>query len=79
MKKEKFIWLVCLTMVFMVGLQAMDMGASLKIIETSGVKTQAEGLFFTNVEPRVLYHAGLLVVVLSWLILCIISIHVGEK
>lgn len=77
--KKKMFWMLCLTIIFMISIQAMDLGASLKIMEISGIRVHAEGLIFTNVEPRILYHAGLLLAILCWVFLCIILIKGGEE
>jgi len=45
----------------MIGLWAIDMGASLKNLQNGNVV--AESLLFTNVEPRVIYHAGIILIV----------------
>lgn len=69
-KIQKTFSLICLTVVFMVGMMCIDWGASAKINEACGTKIVFEGLVFKNVEGRVLYHAGVLVVILCWLVLC---------
>lgn len=67
--------IICLTMMFYVGMWTTDLGASMYNIECStGIQTIAEGLVARDIEPTVVYHTGLMEMTASWLTLCGIAV-----
>jgi hypothetical protein len=60
---------------FSLGLMLMDYGASFKC---NGI---GQSLIFERVEPRVMYHSGLLMTIASFLILVVLCAYYlsGEK
>jgi hypothetical protein len=78
-KKTLVVALFCLTIIFMIGMLAMDTGATAQIIEACSnnqMKLTAASLFISSIEPRIIYHVGVLTVILCWLILIFILISV---
>jgi hypothetical protein len=78
-KKTLVVALFCLTVIFMIGMLAMDIGATAQIIEACSnnqMKLTAASLFISSIEPRITYHVGVLTVILCWLILVFILISV---
>jgi len=69
----KILLLIILTLIFMLGLWSVDIGASGAIIGAAGCPVQTEGLFFTR-TPAAQYHLGLLISTASFLILCALFI-----
>ena len=55
-RETKALALFMLSIFFMVGIWNMDLGASLK-----GSNYRAEGLILVDLEPRVIYHIGLMI------------------
>ena len=71
-KKTLIVALFCLTVIFMIGMLAMDIGATAQIIEACSnnqMKLTAASLFISSIEPRITYHVGVLTVILCWLVL----------
>ena len=69
MGKLEIVVLLCLTMLFMTAISAIDIGATMYNLGLRG-----ENLFFVNVEPRIIYHAGLLISTLCFLILALMYV-----
>lgn len=68
-KKEiKLLFSICLTVIFMVGVHCIDLGASMKFLELVGIEGHAESLFFSNIEPRILYHTGIILIIACFLV-----------
>ena len=76
MKKSLFMAMICLTVIFMVGMLAMDIGVTGQIMEAGNGEVRASSLLLKDVEPRIVYHAGVVVVIMCWLILCSILLWV---
>ena len=56
---------VCMTFLFVVSVWAIDISVSSRISGHS-----LEGLFITDMEPRVVYHFALVILYLVWLVIC---------
>ena len=52
--------LILAVFMFMTGMWMIDIGASMGMIKAAGGNVVAEGLIFTGIEPRVIYHLGLM-------------------
>jgi hypothetical protein len=77
-KKTLVVALFCLTVIFMIGMLAMDIGATAQIIEACSnnqMKLTAASLFISSIEPRITYHAGVLIIIACWLILVFILVE----
>jgi len=74
-KKDWFIFKFMLVIVcsyfFNLGLMFMDYGATFKDLKW----IVGQSLIFENIEPRVMYHSGLLLVTCSFLILTLLCAH----
>ncbi|MEM0265573.1 MAG: hypothetical protein QXP13_06275 [Candidatus Methanomethylicia archaeon] len=63
-KKRKnaiFFYILCLTIIFFLGMMLIDYGASLRCIQYL-YDAYLETLVFQRVEPRIAYHLGVLIV-----------------
>jgi hypothetical protein len=77
-KKTLVAALFSLTVIFMIGMLAMDIGATAQIIEACSnnqMKLTAASLFISSIEPRITYHTGVLTVIACWLILVFILVE----
>jgi hypothetical protein len=77
-KKTLVAALFCLTVIFMIGMLAIDTGASSQIIEACSnnkIKMFTASLFISSMEPRITYHSGVLIVIACWLILVFILVE----
>ncbi len=54
--------LILLPIVFTIGLWSMDMGISLQFLKLQGANVIAQSLLLGSVEPRIIYHAGIVTV-----------------
>jgi hypothetical protein len=78
-KKTLVVALFCLTVIFMIGMLAMDIGASSQIIEACSnnkIKMFTASLFINSIEPRITYHVGVLTVIACWIVLISILVSV---
>lgn len=70
---NKIILIVFLVYVFMFSLWAIDMGATMKFVELSAqkvdprIKVELESALLVGVEPRIVYHLGLVLAVGSFM------------
>jgi hypothetical protein len=67
----KFLLVFICIYFFCLGLMLMDYGATFK--DLKGIVGQS--LIFENIEPRVLYHSGLLLVTCSFMILIVLCAY----
>ena len=65
------LFLLCSTVIFMALLWNIDISVSAKMLSNCGVDANMEGLFFTNVNPRIMYHLDLMLLTALWLIMCL--------
>jgi len=65
----KFVLVIACSYLFNLGLMLMDYGATFKDVG------YAQSLIFERIEPRVVYHSGLLLVTCSFLILTLLCAH----
>ena len=74
-KRTSVFAIVCLTMIFFVGMWTVDLGASMQNIECStGLQPLAEGLMQRDVRPATVYHMGLVEMTAAWITLAWIGI-----
>jgi hypothetical protein len=65
----KFMLVIVCSYFFNLGLMLMDYGATFKDVG------YCQSLIFERIEPRVVYHSGLLLVTCSFLILTLLCAH----
>ena len=67
--------LITLVFTFVTSLWVVDIGASLQFLRLKGIDVVAGGLLFANVEPRIIYHFGLLLASVSFMSLCALALY----
>lgn len=80
-KKRAILIVVCLTIIFMVALLAIDTSVTAANVENvlnffgvvNGLKIQS--LFFENLEPRTVYHTGVMIAIASWICFVIVFLE----
>jgi hypothetical protein len=79
MDKKLIIALFCLTVIFMTGMLAIDVGATAQAIEACSreIRLVAASLILGNLEPRIVYHAGVLTVILCWITLIAVMVMIA--
>jgi hypothetical protein len=75
----KVFFLILAAMFFSLGLWAIDTGATAALCNKSfdvgkAYVCSVEGLFYTNREPRIQYHIGIVVTAMSFLSICALSL-----
>jgi hypothetical protein len=89
MKKKTAIFTVfCLTVIFMTSLLTIDISVTAENVNSafSSVRAllkafdvlvdfKAQSVFSSDVEPRVMYHAGVLIAITSWL--CFVGVFLA--
>jgi len=69
-KRKKIFWLVCLTVLFIAGLWAVDVS-----VTTLNAGGYLQSLIFPRIDPRIHYHFGLVLSTICYLILALLYIH----
>jgi hypothetical protein len=72
----KFLLIFISVMAFFLGLMLIDYGVSFK--DMRGI-VAFQSLIFDNIDPRVTYHSGIMLVVSAFLTMCALSFHCVVK
>lgn len=60
--QNKAVILFLMMFLFMIGIYWIDVGASLLSMQQQGLEITAFNIFITDINPNIMYHAGLLLV-----------------
>ncbi|MEM1544737.1 MAG: hypothetical protein QXO99_08285 [Candidatus Methanomethylicia archaeon] len=72
--------LIILTIMFCVGIQLVDISASAMIIGSKINSAVFLGsLIVDEMDPRVAYHLGLLILVTLWIVACLLILYLQYK